>query len=81
MGLARAFLFSGARSVVVSLWSVDDRSTAALMADFYRGFVEGGVPVSQAFQMAKKRLRSTLEFAHPVFWSPFILVGRGASLQ
>ena len=38
LGLVRGWLYAGAHSVVVSLWDVNDRSTAALMADFYQRF-------------------------------------------
>ena len=77
MGLARAFLAAGARSVVVSLWSVEDRSTAAMMDGFYRGFMADGESVGQALRDARKKLRDSPDFAHPFFWSPFVLVGPG----
>ena len=41
MNLARAFLTAGARSVVASLWDVDDRSTATLMESFYEHLKAG----------------------------------------
>jgi CHAT domain-containing protein len=77
LGLARAFLFAGARAVAVSLWSVQDRSTATFMARFYRDLVVDRDRLGKAFAAAKTQMRESKEFAHPMFWSPFILVGSG----
>ena len=51
MNLARAFLTAGARSVVASLWDVDDRSTATLMESFYE-HLKAGLTVKEALQQA-----------------------------
>ena len=51
VGLSRGFLLAGAASTVVSLWSVDDGSTAALMQSMYRHLVEG-FSVAQALRLA-----------------------------
>jgi CHAT domain-containing protein len=74
IGLTRAFLIAGARSVVVSLWSVDDDATLALMVDFYRRYLETG-DKAVALQLAMKHARSRPEWAAPRFWAPFMLVG------
>ena len=55
--VARAFLYAGARTVVASLWPVDDRETVAIMKDFYRGLLERGEPVPQALHEARLSLR------------------------
>ena len=46
MGLTRAFMYAGAPTVGVSLWSVADKSTAELMTDFYKRFLAAGSPVT-----------------------------------
>ncbi len=75
IGLPRALLYAGARNVLVSLWKVADASTSNLMADFYNQFLDGQ-SYSSALRQAKLRLLATSEYAHPYYWSPFILIGR-----
>jgi hypothetical protein len=72
VGLTRGFLHAGAGSLLVSLWPVDDGSTADLMIRFYRGLRQGGV-VDETLRDAMRELRR--EHAHPYYWSPFVLVG------
>ncbi len=79
IGLTRAFMYAGASSVLVSLWSVDE-STAALMKIFYQN-LKDGMSKAEALQRAKLKLIRTREngisFAHPFLWAPFVLVGEG----
>jgi len=75
LGLPRAFLYAGASSVVVSLWSVSDRSTSELMRAFYEEMVGEGMGAGRALARAKESLRSTGTFAHPFYWAPFVLIG------
>jgi CHAT domain-containing protein len=76
VGLSRAFLYAGARSVVVSLWNVSDISTSQLMKDFYQHLVRGDRN-AQALREAKlQMLRSNKETRHPFYWAPFILIGK-----
>jgi CHAT domain-containing protein len=76
VGLSRAFLVAGARSLVVSLWNVDDRTTRLLMESFYRN-LRKGLAADDALRRAKLALRSRGggRFAHPYHWAPFVLVG------
>ncbi len=74
VGITRAFLYAGARSLMVSLWKVADISTPELMLRFYRG-VEAGEPEADALRNAKLHLIASRRFAHPSYWSPFILLG------
>ncbi|MCI0557464.1 MAG: CHAT domain-containing protein, partial [Nitrososphaera sp.] len=74
IGLTRAFLYAGARSLVVSLWGVSDKSTAALMKTFYQE-LRNGTSKDVALQKAMTALRSNPKWQHPFYWSPFILVG------
>jgi len=73
-GLARAFLFAGARSVGASLWRVDDVSTARLMGAFYREYA-GGVPKAEALRRAQVGLLRDKRYADPYYWSCFVLMG------
>lgn len=76
VGLARAFLYAGARSVLVSLWDVGDRSTAAFMSRFYAK-LKNGESASQALRHAKLEFlmsdRPAWRQIHS--WAPFVLVG------
>src|SRR5262249_4616144 len=74
LGLTRAFFFAGARSVLVSLWPIEDRSTSALMEAFYRGLLEG-LSKDEALRRAQLRFIQTPAVAHPFFWAAFQLVG------
>jgi CHAT domain-containing protein/tetratricopeptide (TPR) repeat protein len=73
-GLARAFLFAGARCVGASLWQVNDVSTGELMEAFYRGYASG-VPKAEALRRAQVGLLRRKEYSDPYFWSGFILIG------
>jgi CHAT domain-containing protein len=73
IGLARGFFSAGAPSLLVSLWMVDDESTAALMTSFYTRLRAGDRPAA-ALRYAQIELLS--EHPHPFFWSPFVLLGR-----
>jgi CHAT domain-containing protein/tetratricopeptide (TPR) repeat protein len=74
IGLTRAFQYAGAKSIVVSLWSVNDDSTARLMTAFYQE-LQKGVDKDIALQKAIVTVRNLQEWEHPSYWSPFILVG------
>ena len=73
LGLIRGFLYAGARSLLLSLWSVNDQSTAMLMGEFYREWTSGANR-AKALQNAMISVRRT--HPHPFHWAPFILVGK-----
>ena len=77
MGLTRAFMYAGAPSVVVSLWSVEE-SSSDLMKLFYQN-LKDGMGKTEALRQAKIELIRTREkgmsYAHPFLWAPFVLVG------
>lgn len=78
IGLTRAFMYAGAPTVGVSLWSVSDASTAALMSDFYKRMLTGsGMPASAAMRQAQQAMitGTNKKFAAPYYWAPFVLVG------
>jgi len=73
LGLPRIFFYCGARSVISSLWEVNDKSTAKFMSYFYK-YLSVGNSKSQALRMAKiKMLKS--EYSHPFYWASFVLYG------
>ncbi|MCI0615077.1 CHAT domain-containing protein [bacterium] len=81
VGLMRAFFSAGARNVVVSLWNVDDKSTAQLMKNFYKHMKNGKSRV-ESLRQAKLDLLQSAEkgyaaYKAPYYWSPFVLVGSG----
>jgi CHAT domain-containing protein len=77
MNLARTFLIAGAKSVVASLWDVDDRSTATLMTHFYQQIANGN-DITQALRQAQ--LGMLTEFGadmQPYYWAGFTVIGDG----
>ena len=73
LGLARGFLYAGTPSLVVSLWTVNDRSTADLMRHFY-GALQKGASKARALQMAIVEVKAA--YPHPYYWAPFMLMGK-----
>jgi len=77
-GLSRAFMYAGARSLLVSLWSIDEYS-AELMTPFYK-YLKQGMDKPHALRKAKIDLinmqKEGISFSHPFLWSPFILIGQ-----
>lgn len=72
LGLVRGFLYAGARSLLVSLWDVHDRTTSELMQKFYDSVVQGSSR-SESLRMAMLELK--YRRPHPYYWAPFILMG------
>jgi CHAT domain-containing protein len=73
LGLMRGLLLAGAQSVLVSLWDVNDLSTAQFMKYFYGG-LEHSANKAAALQFAIHALRR--EHRHPYYWAPFMLAGK-----
>lgn len=72
-GLKRAFILSGAKSLVMSLWGVPSSETREVMTEFYR-LMSGGTSKAEALRLA--RLKIMKEKGNPFYWSAFILVGK-----
>jgi CHAT domain-containing protein/tetratricopeptide (TPR) repeat protein len=75
IGLTRGLMFAGSRSVVASLWKVDDRATAVLMGHFYKAMLQDGLPRAAALRYAKEQLRKDPAWSAPFFWAGFVLQG------
>ena len=73
--LTRAFLYAGAERVVVSLWSVSDKPTAALMARFYDGMLRQGLPPAAALRAAQRSIAAQKVWESPYYWAGFVLQG------
>jgi CHAT domain-containing protein len=73
-GLQRAIRSAGARSVIMSLWKVDDTATQLLMTAFYRNWLEKGLDRRAAFRAAQIELRKT--YSSPRYWGAFVITGQ-----
>jgi len=74
VGLTHAFFYAGTSSVLVSLWKVQDRSTADLMVNFYQE-LDAGKNKAESLRQAKLRMIQQNRYAHPYYWAPFVLMG------
>jgi CHAT domain-containing protein len=81
-GLGRAFIYAGARALLVSHWAVETNATVKLIKGAV-GELTGDAKVGRAEALRRSMLRlidkGTLQEAQPAFWAPFILVGEGAA--
>ena len=75
MSLNNAFLQAGAKSVVSSLWRVDDTVTKILMTDFYSGITSENLTTSEALRQAQIKLRNDPRFSSPFYWASFTAQG------
>jgi CHAT domain-containing protein len=75
IGLSRALVYAGAKSMIVSFWSVADESTSKLMQDFYsRMLGDRTLNFADNLRASKKQLLAG-EYAAPYYWAPFVLLG------
>jgi CHAT domain-containing protein len=75
VGLVQAFLRAGAKSVVASLWPVEDRATGELMEQFHRRLATGVSPIT-ALADAQRQLIRNPATARPRYWAAFVVNGR-----
>ncbi len=73
-GLMRGLLFAGARRLLLTLWDVNDSSTADFMNLFYSHLIHDQQEPAVALQTAMQALRE--RYVHPYYWAPFVLVGK-----
>ena len=73
-GLARAFQYAGAKSLVVSLWDVNDAGTALFMQTFYTAF-KAGESKDEALRQSAQALQAHPQWSHPYYWAAFVLIG------
>ncbi len=84
IGLTRALIYAGTKNVNVSLWKVSDASTRNLMINFYDRLAKAEVPEEKTKSLqyarylreAKLQMIGNKDYAHPYYWSPFVLLGK-----
>jgi CHAT domain-containing protein len=83
ISLARAFAYAGAKSLITTLWSVNDKSSMKIMESFYRR-LKKEMPIHTALQQAKMEYFKNIsdeKRAHPYYWSGFITIGDVSPLK
>ena len=80
VGIARAFLGAGARSVLVSLWAINDEATMEFMRSFYQ-HLEEGKSSSAALNQAMKCMRESERCSEVKHWAPFVLIGDDVTID
>jgi CHAT domain-containing protein len=75
VGLSHAIMSAGSRSVVASLWKVDDRATAILMRDFYAFMLQQGMTPAAALRAAQLKMMRDKPGSAPYYWAGFVLQG------
>ena len=76
VGLSRAFFYAGARSVVATLWNLNDRFAAEFVERFYRE-LNSGASAEESLRRAKAAYVNHPQYSHPFYWSSLVLLGDG----
>jgi CHAT domain-containing protein len=76
IGLSRAFFYAGARSVVATLWNLNDRFAAEFVQRFYQE-LNGGHSSEEALRRAKLAYANHPRYSHPFYWSSLVMLGDG----
>ncbi|MFC2151788.1 CHAT domain-containing protein, partial [Bacteroidota bacterium] len=81
MSLARGFIYSGCPSIVMTLWSVEDKSGVKLMTSFYKYLLKGKSK-SESLTLSKLDFINTADQlkSHPYFWSGYVVIGNNKAL-
>ena len=75
LGISGAAVKARARSVLGTLWPVNDDAAVRLMSSFYTGLTQGHKTKAQALRQAQLELIRNKDFEHPFYWAPFSLIG------
>ena len=75
IGLTRGFMYAGAKRVVVSLWSVNDKATSDLMTKFYRGMLKESERPAAALRAAQIAMWKQKQWQSPYYWAAFTMQG------
>ena len=76
-GLLSSFLCAGAKSIVASLWKLNDHAAYLTMKEFYTCLTKGS---SKAEALRSAQLVTRKEYPNPYYWSPLVLVGEYSSI-
>jgi CHAT domain-containing protein len=75
-GLQRAFLTAGAKSVLMSLWVVDDNATKELMTNFYSEWIKNYSSSNKRSSFRKAQLEVRKRYPSPYYWGAFVMIGK-----
>jgi CHAT domain-containing protein/tetratricopeptide (TPR) repeat protein len=75
VGLTHSFISAGSKTVISSLWKVDDRATAALMEDLYQSMLQNGMSPAAALRAAKLKVMQDKRWTAPYYWAGFVVQG------
>jgi CHAT domain-containing protein/tetratricopeptide (TPR) repeat protein len=77
-GLARAFFYAGARSLLVSNWAVASDATVALTTGMLKRYAaDPKLGKAEALRRAMLEVKRDPKYGHPLYWAPFVVVGEG----
>ena len=80
VGIARAFLGAGARSVIALLWAIDDEATLQFMRHFYKHLI-AGQSAGESLNYAMEWVRESDSYGVVKYWAPFVLIGDDVTLE
>jgi CHAT domain-containing protein len=75
LGIAGAAIKARAKSVLGTLWPVEDEAAQSVMKTLYTGLVSGSLSKTEALRKAQIQLIRNPDTAHPFYWAPFVLIG------
>jgi CHAT domain-containing protein len=75
LGLAGIAVKAGARSALATLWFINDQASAVLVSEFYAQLRDPNLSKVKALQQAQLKLLEDPRYDHPIYWSPFLLIG------
>lgn len=75
ISLSSGFMYAGAKTVISSLWKVDDNATAEFMSHFYRALLKESLPADVALRNAKLEMQKEERWRAPFYWAGFVLQG------
>ena len=70
-GLQRGFKMAGAKTILMSLWNIDDNATSYMIINFYSELLRSGL-IYQAYRYAQRKVRE--KYIDPYYWASFILL-------
>ena len=75
VGLTRGLMYAGAERLIVSLWQVDDKGTAAFMQEFYKQMLNEGKSANEALRATQLKMWHSEKWRHPNYWAAFTFLG------